>query len=112
MLSEARAIIINDHPGLTMTGTGRGMADPFVIALAASKVAQLSLRSEAVRQKAPVFPTSAINDRSLSWGCSMSSEPRAGSSGSGEFTSQHVYIHTRQISKVVHTADDYHRDHE
>jgi hypothetical protein len=31
---EARAIL-NDHPQLTMPGTGRGAADPFVIAVAA-----------------------------------------------------------------------------
>jgi hypothetical protein len=34
LLLEARAVLA-DHPGLTKTGTGRGRADPFVIALAA-----------------------------------------------------------------------------
>ena len=33
LLLEARAVLA-DHPGLTKTGTGRGRADPFVIALA------------------------------------------------------------------------------
>jgi hypothetical protein len=34
LLLEARAVLA-DHPHLTKTGTGRGRADPFVIALAA-----------------------------------------------------------------------------
>ncbi len=34
MMLEARAVLA-DHPRLTQTGTGRGRADPFVIALAA-----------------------------------------------------------------------------
>jgi hypothetical protein len=34
MMLEARAVLA-DHPHLTKTGTGRGRADPFVIALAA-----------------------------------------------------------------------------
>jgi len=33
MMLEARAVLV-DHPHLTKTGTGRGKADPFVIALA------------------------------------------------------------------------------
>lgn len=36
LLLEARAVLA-DHPGLTKTGTGRGRADPFVIALAAQR---------------------------------------------------------------------------
>lgn len=36
LLLEARAVL-SDHPGLTKTGTGRGRADPFVIALAAQR---------------------------------------------------------------------------
>jgi hypothetical protein len=36
LMLEARDIL-RDHAGLTMTGTGRGLADPFVIALAALK---------------------------------------------------------------------------
>ncbi len=36
LLLEARAVLA-DHPGLTKTGTGRGKADPFVIALAAQR---------------------------------------------------------------------------
>jgi hypothetical protein len=38
LMLEARDIL-RDHAGLTMTGTGRGLADPFVIALAALKEA-------------------------------------------------------------------------
>jgi hypothetical protein len=34
LMLEARAVLA-DHPHLTKTGTGRGRADPFVIALAA-----------------------------------------------------------------------------
>lgn len=34
VMLEARAVLA-DHGGLTKTGTGRGLADPFVIALAA-----------------------------------------------------------------------------
>jgi hypothetical protein len=33
LLLEARNVL-QDHPGLTKTGTGRGKADPFVVALA------------------------------------------------------------------------------
>jgi hypothetical protein len=36
LLLEARDVLA-DHPGLTKTGTGRGRADPFVIALAAQR---------------------------------------------------------------------------
>ncbi len=34
VMLEAR-VVLKDHPGLTKTGTGRGKADPFVIATAA-----------------------------------------------------------------------------
>ena len=55
LLLEARAVLA-DHPGLTKTGTGRGKADPFVIALAARRNCPVVTEEQGGSQPKPRIP--------------------------------------------------------
>lgn len=55
MMLEARAILA-DHPHLTKTGTGRGKADPFVIALAAIRGYRVVTEEQGGSARKPRIP--------------------------------------------------------
>lgn len=55
VMLEARAVLA-DHPHLTKTGTGRGRADPFVIALAASRTCPVVTQEQGGSADKPRIP--------------------------------------------------------
>ena len=55
LLLEARAVLA-DHPALTKTGTGRGRADPFVIALAGIRQCPVVTQEQGGSSSKPRIP--------------------------------------------------------
>ncbi len=55
VMLEVQAILA-DHPHLTMTGTGRGRADPFVIALAAIRKCPVVTQEQGGTARKPRIP--------------------------------------------------------
>jgi hypothetical protein len=63
LLLEARAVLA-DHPGLTKAGTGRGRADPFVIALAALRGCTVVTQEQGGTASRPRIPY-VCNERNV-----------------------------------------------
>lgn len=79
VLLGARAVLA-DHPKLSMVGTGRGRADPFVIAEAQARRCPVVTEEQGGPRASLGSPTSALSSASNPAECSTSSARRAGPS--------------------------------